>query len=548
MAAGNMNNLTTLIKRLEAATSRLEDMAQSTTTTDHTTTTSTNGVSGSKAAAVVGGGSVGGGGGATGENVTRAPAPLIESLPPSIEAFDDLIASDVKKFVGLSEELGGVVADQSSGVFKAFGAQRKILIVATKAKKPEVQSPLYMEILTELQRQMGSVGDFREMNRGSPFFSHLSAVSEGIRVLGWITVEPKPADYIAETFSSAQFFGNRVLKEYKERDRKHVEWVQALYRIFSSLGAYVKQYYPGGLVWNRDGIDAKEALKRVDAGQNNTNTGAAPPPPPPPPPPPLPKFDNMAPPPNKNGAAAAGGGGDMDAVFAQLNQGEAVTSGLRKVDRSEMTHKNPTLRTSATVPPRRSSSQASDSSRSPVPPGKKPKPEAMRTKRPAKKELDGNKWIIENYESPSSIIQVSAAINQSILISRCRDSTVQVSGKANAISIDNCPRLCLILESLVSSVDVIKSPNFAMQVTGNLPTIMLDQVDGATIYLGQHSLGTEIFTSKCSGVNLNVPPSAAGGRVEDDHAEDWIECPLPEQIKSVVRDGRVVNEIVEHAG
>ena len=80
-----------------------------------------------------------------------------------------------------------------------------------------MQSPLYMEILTELQRQMGSVGDLRETNRASPLFSHLSAVSEGITALGWITIEPKPADYIAEAFGSAQFFGNRVLKEYKER-------------------------------------------------------------------------------------------------------------------------------------------------------------------------------------------------------------------------------------------------------------------------------------------------------------------------------------------
>jgi adenylyl cyclase-associated protein len=40
---------------------------------------------------------------------------------------------------------------------------------------------------------------------------------------------------------------------------------------------------------------------------------------------------------------------DMSAVFAQLNQGEAITSGLRKVDKSKMTHKNPELRASGMV-------------------------------------------------------------------------------------------------------------------------------------------------------------------------------------------------------
>jgi adenylyl cyclase-associated protein len=37
-------------------------------------------------------------------------------------------------------------------------------------------------------------------------------------------------------------------------------------------------------------------------------------------------------------------------VFAELNRGSEVTKSLRKVDKSEMTHKNPALRASSTVP------------------------------------------------------------------------------------------------------------------------------------------------------------------------------------------------------
>ena len=83
----------------------------------------------------------------------------------------------------------------------------------------------------------------------------------------------------------------------------------------------------------------------------------------------------------------------MGAIFDQLNRGEAVTSGLRKVDKSEMTHKNPTLRGSAGVPDgiTRSTSRG---------PETKPKPDSMRAKggpapkKEGKKVLDGNKWII----------------------------------------------------------------------------------------------------------------------------------------------------------
>jgi adenylyl cyclase-associated protein len=84
----------------------------------------------------------------------------------------------------------------------------------------------------------------------------------------------------------------------------------------------------------------------------------------------------------------------MGAVFADLNKGESVTAGLKKVDPSQMTHKNPSLRTSSTVPQRSDSSSSTGRGVSPAPPGKKPKPESLRTKKPPKKELDGNKWII----------------------------------------------------------------------------------------------------------------------------------------------------------
>ena len=106
---------------------------------------------------------------------------------------------------------------QSAAVLRAFAAERKFLIVTTRAKKPDIQSPAYMEVLKELQSTMGVVNDIREANRASPLFTNLTTVSEGINVLGWFANESKPTDTINEMLSSAQFYGNRVIKEYKEK-------------------------------------------------------------------------------------------------------------------------------------------------------------------------------------------------------------------------------------------------------------------------------------------------------------------------------------------
>lgn len=95
----------------------------------------------------------------------------------------------------------------------AFEAERTYLLVTTKAKKPDTQPP---ELMTELHRWTSSVDDLRESNRASPLFTHLSAVSEGIVALGWI-VEKRPADFVNDTLGGAQYYGNKILKEYKEK-------------------------------------------------------------------------------------------------------------------------------------------------------------------------------------------------------------------------------------------------------------------------------------------------------------------------------------------
>ncbi|KAJ9630049.1 suppressor of rasval19 [Knufia peltigerae] len=523
-APGNMNNLTTLIKRLEAATSRLEDIAISV----EGPLSSSNGVPAASAA--------------TSTPAVASPEPAAaaapEPLPKSVEAFDEIIEQDIDGFVQAAGKIGGLVEQQAKAVKEAFAAERTYLLVASKAKKPDNQPP---ELMTELHRHTSNVDEIREANRPSPLFTHLSAVSEGIVALGWI-VEKRPGDFVTDTLGGAQYYGNKILKEYKDKDKSHVEYIQAYYKIFRSLAAYVKEHFPTGLTWNnKDGVDAVAALKQIQAGASASKApAAAGGPPPPPPPPPLPKFDDDGPPPPPmppSGGAAQGG--DMTAVFEQLNQGSAITAGLKKVDKSQMTHKNPSLRSNSSVPQRSNSGSSAGRGKSPLP---NKKPDSMRSKKPSRKELDGTKWIVENFENTQSeVIEIPAELNHSILISKCNKCVLKVNGKANAISIDNCNGLSILVDSLVSSLDVIKATKFAVQVDGVVPTLLLDQVDGAQIYLSSESLATEIFTSKCSALNVVLPP-------KDDSDEDSKEVPLPEQMRTVVKNGGLVSEIVEHAG
>ncbi|KAH0296971.1 adenylate cyclase-associated protein, partial [Aureobasidium melanogenum] len=547
-----MHNLTTLIKRLEAATSRLEDIATSAPSFDQPRNTvadvgATHLPASSSAPELPGVAK-----NAAQTSTPAAPTPQPDSLPKPIQDMDDLIKDHVAKFVTSASGLDKNIETQAHAVERAFAAQRQYLVIANKAKKPDMTSPAFSELIKDLQQEMGTVTEIKDSNRASPFKDHLNMVAEGMGGLQWVVFEGKPADYVAEILGGVQLFGNRVLKEYKEKDPKHVAYVQSYYAIWKNLQSYIRTHYAAGVTWNAQGMDLAKALK--DAKSNSTASsqsapapaGAAGGPPPPPPPPPLPTFDNPPPPPGPPPAAKSSGG-DMGAVFDQLNRGESVTAGLRKVDKSEMTHKNPSLRAGSTVADRKGSQDSINRSRSRGP-ELKPKPDSIRgkgiaqstPKREPKKELDGNKWIIENFEDADAPIEVEVSATQSILITKCKNATIRLIGKANAISIDNSPRTNLVIDDLISSVDVIKCPNFALQVLGTLPTVMLDQVDGASIYLSKESLNTEIYTSKCASINVNLPPQT--------EQDDYKECPLPEQFRTFIKDGKLVSEIVEHAG
>ncbi|KAI0972642.1 adenylate cyclase associated N terminal-domain-containing protein [Xylaria arbuscula] len=536
MAQNNMYNLVTLIKRLEAATTRLEDIASSTIELPHAVPALSQPITSdpdpSEGVIPLPSAS------SSGTPAVSTPAPQ-EQLPESVDEFDNFISNSVEKYVKASEKLGGLVADQASKVFDGFKQQRRFLLISTKAKKPDISvsadMSVYQDLLKPINEALVAVGNIKESNRGSPVFTQLSAVAEGIMVLAWVTVDNKPFKHVEESLSSAQFFGNRVLSEHKDKNPEQIEWIQSFYQIFRDLTEYVKHYFPNGIPWNAQGQSAAEVAKTI-----STSGAAAPPPPPappaaggaPPPPPP-------GPPPTlqiKEDTPAKADSG-LGAVFGEINKGSDVTKGLRKVDKSQMTHKNPSLRAGSTVSDQEASARGKSA------PGKKPKPESMRVKKPPKKELDGNKWTIENYEKHPEPIVIELSISQSVLISKCNHTTIILKGKANAVTVENTQRLSLIIDTLISTVDVVKSSNFALQVLGELPTVMLDQLDGAQVYLSKESISTKIFSSKSSSINVNVLSG-------DDDDEDSEEIALPFQICSYYdkKQGKMVNEIVEHDG
>lgn len=228
------SKLTRLTRRLEAATSRLEDLvtpafedpASSATPRengDNSTTTRTPAASERNTPAAAAG-AVGGGAAAApvaaaaaAANTISPPKPADDPVPESVEDFDTFLDTSVKKYVDLSIEIGGAVAAQAARVAKVFQNERTLLLISTMSKKPDSAGSEYMELLKPLQQEIRTVIDVKDANRGSEVSNQLSAVAESIGVIAWVTMDNKPYKHVDDSLGSAQYFGNRVLKEFKEK-------------------------------------------------------------------------------------------------------------------------------------------------------------------------------------------------------------------------------------------------------------------------------------------------------------------------------------------
>jgi len=87
---------------------------------------------------------------------------------------------------------------------------------------------------------------------------------------------------------------------------------------------------------------------------------------------------------------------------------------------------------------------------------------------------------------------------------------------------DDCQKTSLVFEQIVASVEVVNCRSVKVQVTGQVPTMLIDKTDGIQIFLSETSLHTTIVTSKSSEMNVSVPEG-------DDELK---EMPIPEQYVS----------------
>jgi len=293
--------------------------------------------------------------------------------------------------------------------------------------------------------------------------------------------------------AAADFYGNKILLEYKMTDPLQVAWVKSFKDTLKALQSYVQAWHPATLAWSATGVEF--------TGDKSAAVTA---------PSPLPPASST------NGVS--NGANDVKgSLFSVINSGN-LTAGLKHVSKGSKTAAATSV-VPATVPV---------ATAAPAP------PPAAKTI-PPKFELDGKKWIIQG--QGKTVLKVDKVEpKQTLYIYGCTDTTVQIIGKIGQITIDGCKGTGVVFDDIVSSVEVVNCDRVKVQSNGKLPTLSVDKSDSIEAYLSKASLDVEVYTSKISDFNVLIPSGT----------DDMTEIPVPQQYVHKIVNGKLTTEPTKH--
>lgn len=215
----------------------------------------------------------------------------------------------------------------------------------------------------------------------------------------------------------------------------------------------------------------------------------------------------------------------MASLFAEINKGADITSGLKKVDKAEV---KKAKAEGGPVAGTRTSG---------------PLPTAVVKAEPKR---EGDKWFLEgmqNVEEPTMI--KAEKMSESVYVSKCIKSSLCIEGKLNQVTVDGCKRFNVQVGEVISSIEMVNSSNVKLYLSGKVPNITVEKCEDMNVIVlpaGQKAMNDckelRIVSSRVSGVNVII--------VQEDGDEK--EMSIPSQFISKIENGRLVTVPAESIG
>jgi len=402
--------------------------------------------------------------------------------------------------------------DVASNIRAVWVAIEAIIELGTKCKKP---SDLQTALGPYLQPIQSAIGKIRSTRVDRKFDWHIKAIMEMLGAgASWVVMSapPAPSSSIKDTVGSSDFWANKIRKEYKGKDDKHIAFCDTLKALIHNLSAYVKEYHLSGLKWNPNGIPIEEykppSLNSnvVSSSPSNRTSG-------------------------NTGSRPASGDVVKELASRCTSDGNSAATGLKRVSREQQTWRKEYTPSSST---------GHNSSMTVKPSSVKASQKSIGTRKsPVCKFQEPAKWIIEHQTKTSNSNGVCKIVakhpKEQVYIYKCENATIQIEGKVKSIILDSCHKSNLVFDTAISACEIVNCNKVQIQSTGVCPSFAIDKTDGCLVYLSKEAVSiTSFTTTKSSEMNVSW---------EDEKSGEQRECPIPEQFVHRLLNGAITSEV-----
>lgn len=416
-------------------------------------------------------------------------------IPRSIKAYDSYCSTYLDPFVASCNKLGGDAAVAGDLIKEAWSEMRIFLLRASACKEPAPTS--LPSLLTPVFDKVKALDKAIKRNEWE---KHMKTCKEGCQALNWLAVKPCPCDIISSYIEGQDYWSNAIRKDFKGIDDQ-IAFCNTFKALLNNLNAYVKEFHTTGTSWNARGIDVAEYTG------SSTVTSPAP----------------VAVAPAPVAAPKPTTAAPTINLFAALNKGGEITSGLKTVTKDMQTWRNEYKDKDAPAV-------------APIATKKVVTPAAPVTKGPPKKEKQNAKWTIE-YQTEAVTVEIEE-MKETVYIFGCVGSTITVVGKCKSIILDACKKTNIIFDSIMASCEIVNSQRINVYIKEKASAVAIDKTDGIVVHLPRTSLDTEIVASKSSEMNISWPNENG----------DILERPIPEQYVHRLKGDKVTADVSDLYG
>lgn len=452
--------------------------------------------------------------------VTANEFAAAESHAPAVIAYDAHVEKVVKPLAASCDALGDM-KNMGDLLKDAWADVRAIVALASFAKQPA-------DITGELQPFLGPLqkvlGDIRALRLDRKYDNHCKAITEMLGALSWILIRPPPrtpGTFVKEANDSSIFWTNKIRKEFKGKDDKHIVFCDAIKAVLLDLVAYITEHHKTGLTFKPRGVSLAEAALLAEAAAEAKEDLAA-------------AAKSPRSPGRRRASAVSGGTGGMNSLMGELAKkrtadGSSAATGLKHVTKDKQTWRKEFKKPGEPAP----------AVSAPVQPKPVGGPKKKLGGLPIFEYQDrGHKWVIENQTKETAhggiVVEVTDP-KQQVYVYNCEDITVQVKGgKCKSVIMDTCKKSNAVFDTVISGCEIVNCKKIQVQATGICPTVSIDKTDGFLMYLNKETLETTNFVT-CTSTEMNVSFPDKDGEQK--------ELPIPEQFVHKLVNGAVQSNV-----